>query len=62
MLYPLKFEPILKDKIWGGTKLKIFSINLPHPTNLEKAGNYQDTKMTNRWSAMVFWLATTLLN
>jgi mannose-6-phosphate isomerase len=22
MLFPLKFEPILKDKIWGGTKLK----------------------------------------
>lgn len=22
MLYPLKFNPILKDKIWGGTKLK----------------------------------------
>jgi mannose-6-phosphate isomerase len=22
MLYPLKFEPILKDKIWGGTKLQ----------------------------------------
>ena len=22
MLYPLKFEPILKDKIWGGTKLE----------------------------------------
>ena len=22
MLYPLKFEPLLKDKIWGGTKLK----------------------------------------
>jgi len=22
MLYPIKFEPILKDKIWGGTKLK----------------------------------------
>ncbi len=22
MLYPLKFTPILKDKIWGGTKLK----------------------------------------
>ncbi len=22
ILYPLKFEPILKDKIWGGTKLK----------------------------------------
>lgn len=22
ILYPLKFQPILKDKIWGGTKLK----------------------------------------
>ncbi|MDO9153803.1 MAG: class I mannose-6-phosphate isomerase [Paludibacter sp.] len=22
MLYPLKFQPILKDKIWGGSKLK----------------------------------------
>jgi mannose-6-phosphate isomerase len=22
LLYPLKFEPILKDKIWGGTKLR----------------------------------------
>ena len=21
-LYPLKFEPILKDKIWGGDRLK----------------------------------------
>jgi len=21
-LYPLKFQPILKDKIWGGQKLK----------------------------------------
>ena len=21
-LYPLRFKPILKDKIWGGTKLK----------------------------------------
>lgn len=28
MLYPLKFEPILKDKIWGGDKLKtIFNKN-----------------------------------
>jgi mannose-6-phosphate isomerase len=26
MLYPLKFQPVLKDKIWGGTKLqKIFN-------------------------------------
>ena len=22
MLYPLKFHPILKEKIWGGNKLK----------------------------------------
>ncbi|RLD57972.1 MAG: mannose-6-phosphate isomerase, partial [Bacteroidetes bacterium] len=22
MLYPLKFEPIFKDKIWGGQKIK----------------------------------------
>jgi len=34
-LYPLKFEPILKDKIWGGTKLaKLFS----KPTDSEKLG------------------------
>ena len=30
MLYPLKFDPILKDKIWGGQKLK---------TLLNKEGN-----------------------
>jgi mannose-6-phosphate isomerase len=23
-LYPLQFEPILKDRIWGGTKLKTY--------------------------------------
>lgn len=35
MLYPLKFEPILKDKIWGGTKLKnIFN----KPTTSDKLG------------------------
>ena len=22
MLYPLKFKPILKERLWGGTKLK----------------------------------------
>jgi len=21
-LYPLKFKPVLKDKIWGGSKIK----------------------------------------
>ena len=27
-LYPLQFEPILKDRIWGGTKLKTY-LNKP---------------------------------
>jgi mannose-6-phosphate isomerase len=27
-LYPLQFEPILKERIWGGTKLK-FYLNKP---------------------------------
>ena len=35
MLYPLKFNPILKDKIWGGTKLKsIFN----KPAETDKLG------------------------
>ncbi|NDV47171.1 mannose-6-phosphate isomerase [Paludibacter sp. 221] len=35
MLYPLKFEPILKDKIWGGTKLqKLFN----KPAKSERIG------------------------
>lgn len=35
MLYPLKFEPILKDKIWGGNKLKkLFG----KPTDTNKLG------------------------
>ncbi|MCG8696768.1 MAG: class I mannose-6-phosphate isomerase [Bacteroidales bacterium] len=34
-LYPLKFTPIIKDKIWGGTKLKT---KLGIETNSEKAG------------------------
>ena len=29
-LYPLKFTPIIKDKIWGGTKLNTV---LNKPTN-----------------------------
>jgi len=32
MLYPLKFSPILKDKIWGGTKLKSL-FNKPAESN-----------------------------
>ena len=34
-LYPLKFKPILKDKIWGGEKLKKV---LDKPTNSKNAG------------------------
>ncbi len=34
-LYPLKFEPILKNKIWGGTKLKSL---LNKPTNSPDCG------------------------
>jgi mannose-6-phosphate isomerase len=34
-LYPLKFKPIIKDKIWGGTRLKSF---LHKSTKTEKAG------------------------
>lgn len=32
MLYPLKFKPIFKERIWGGSKLNDFCQN-PEPTN-----------------------------
>ena len=32
-LYPLQFEPILKERIWGGTKLKTF-LNKPIISNI----------------------------
>lgn len=35
MLYPLKFQPILKDKIWGGQKLKTL---LHKDSNLNNVG------------------------
>ena len=35
MLYPLKFQPILKDKIWGGQKLQQI---LNKPTSSTEAG------------------------
>ena len=34
-LYPLKFHPILKEKIWGGQKLKTI---LNKPSNLPNIG------------------------
>ena len=35
MLYPLKFYPIVKEKIWGGNKLKNL---LDKPTHSESIG------------------------
>ncbi|RPH68830.1 mannose-6-phosphate isomerase, partial [bacterium] len=35
LLYPLKFKPIIKDKIWGGTRLKSV---LQKKTKTDKAG------------------------
>jgi len=35
LLYPLKFRPIIKDKIWGGTRLKTL---LNKKTKTDKAG------------------------
>src|SRR5699024_10858596 len=34
-LYPLKFQPILKEKVWGGEKLKTI---LQKNTNFDKTG------------------------
>jgi len=31
-LYPLKFTPIFKEKIWGGSKLKTFIENTIFPS------------------------------
>ncbi len=61
-LYPLKFNPIYKEKIWGGNKLQeVFGRNLPndkigeswevaaHPngTSIIENGIYQGRKITN---------------
>ncbi len=32
MLYPLKFDKVLKEKIWGGKALEK-KLNIPLPTN-----------------------------
>lgn len=61
-LYPLKFEPIYKEKIWGGKKLhEVFNRDLPNNnigeswevaahangTSIIKNGIYQGRKITN---------------
>jgi len=45
MLYPLKFQPILKDKIWGGQKLPTdFYISLPPPQNAGESWEISDVE------------------
>ena len=35
MLYPLKFEKVFKEKIWGGRKLEsLLNMNLPQNINI----------------------------
>jgi hypothetical protein len=43
-LYPLQFEPILKERIWGGTKLKTYLTNPYHLILLAKVGKYLPLK------------------
>ena len=40
--YPIKFDPILKDKIWGGEKLKtLFNKNSTRKDIGEKLGSFR---------------------
>ena len=60
MLYPLKFEPILKDKIWGGTKLKnIFSIK---PATSDKLGELELSGARKRRIGGHQWLSARQTN
>ena len=49
-LYPIKFQPILKDKIWGGEKLKTL---LSKDTNLTNVGAVSYTHLTLPTSDLV---------
>ncbi len=51
MLYPLKFEPILKDKIWGGTKLN--SLFSKASTSLFLGESYELSGLENDPSIVV---------
>ncbi|MFT4781908.1 MAG: mannose-6-phosphate isomerase [Psychroserpens sp.] len=44
MLYPLKFEPILKDKIWGGQKLKALLNKRSNLSNIGESWEISDVK------------------
>lgn len=43
-LYPLKFRPILKDKIWGGTKLKTILQKNSDATNIGESWEISDVE------------------
>jgi len=42
--YPIKFEPILKEKIWGGTKLKSYLNKLSDKENIGESWEISDVK------------------
>jgi mannose-6-phosphate isomerase len=44
MLYPLKFEPILKDKIWGGQKLKALLNKRSNLSNIGESWEISDVE------------------
>ena len=49
-LYPLKFKPILKDKIWGGDNFKKYlNIDIGDSTNVgeswEISDHFEDTSI-----------------
>ncbi|HMB99856.1 MAG TPA: hypothetical protein VKN14_02340, partial [Flavobacteriaceae bacterium] len=43
-LYPLKFTPILKDKIWGGQKLRILLDKKNHSPNVGESWEISDVE------------------
>jgi len=44
MLYPLKFQPILKDKIWGGEKLNRYFDKASDSNNLGESWEISTVK------------------
>jgi mannose-6-phosphate isomerase len=59
-LYPLKFEPVLKEKIWGGNTLaESYGKNKGNLRILVRAGRYLLYLIICQWSATVSWPAIT---
>jgi len=53
-MYPIKFTPIVKDKIWGGEKLKSTLNKKSDKDNLGESWNYRALMETFLWWLMVF--------